>query len=206
MSEVFILIVDDKPKNLFALEVILKGLPAVVIPASSGDEALAFTLQYDFALAILDVQMPDMDGYELASYLLDDPNTSRIPIIFLSAAYSDEQHTFKGYEKGAVDYIIKPFEPSVLVSKVRVFLELARYRIQLEQLVHERTVALQDEERKLRLIMENTPDTILNIDHLGRIIFLNAPKKYSYLLGSSIFDLLIKTDIDLALLHKSRPG
>ena len=197
MSDVFILIVDDKPKNLFALEAILKEVPAVVVCASSGDEALALTLQYDFALAILDVQMPDMDGYELASYLLDDPNTSRIPIIFLSAAYSDEHHTFKGYEKGAVDYIIKPFEPTVLLSKVRVFLELARYRIQLEQLVHDRTVAFQDEERKLRSIMESTPDSIFNIDHLGRIIFLNAPEKYSYLIGSSIFDLLLNTDIDL---------
>lgn len=196
MAEIFILIVDDKPQNLFALEAILKSVPATIIRATSGDEALALTLNYDFALAILDVQMPKMDGYELASYLLDDPSTARIPIIFLSAAYSDEQHTFKGYEKGAVDYIVKPFEPSILLSKVKVFLELARYRIELEQLVNDRTAALKEEERKLRSIFENTPDYIFNIDQTGDISFINAPPNYGHLLGTSIFDLIDQNEFD----------
>jgi len=196
MTDIYILIVDDKPQNLFALETVLNGVAAKVIKANSGEDALALTLNYDFALAILDVQMPEMDGYELASYLLDDPNTARIPIIFLSAAYSDEQHTFKGYEQGAVDYIVKPFEPAILLRKVNVFLELARYRIQLEQMVYDRTVALQEEERKLRTIIENTPDIILNIDKEGYITFINAPKKYSQVIGFSIFDFIGKSAID----------
>lgn len=196
MTDIYILIVDDKPQNLFALETVLNGVAAKVIKANSGEDALALTLNYDFALAILDVQMPEMDGYELASYLLDDPNTARIPIIFLSAAYSDEQHTFKGYEQGAVDYIVKPFEPAILLRKVNVFLELARYRIQLEQLVYDRTVALQEEERKLRSIIENTPDIILNIDKEGYITFINAPKKYSQVIGFSIYDFIGKSAID----------
>ena len=189
MDEIFILIVDDKPQNLFALEQVLNGVPATIIKAQSGEEALSLTLNYEFALAILDVQMPGMDGYELASFLLDDPNTSRIPIIFLSAAYSDEQHTFKGYEQGAVDYIVKPFQPEILLRKVNVFLELARYRIQLEHLVQMRTNELQEEERKLRTIIENTPDCIFNIARDGSITFINAPKKYSHLIGTSIFEL-----------------
>ena len=197
MPEIFILTVDDKPQNLFALEAILKPVHATIIKANSGNDALALTLSYDFALAILDVQMPQMDGYELAGYLLDDPNTARIPIIFLSAAYSDEQHAFKGYEQGAVDYIVKPFDPAILLRKVNVFLELARYRIQLENLVQERTFALKEEERKLRSILENTPDIIFNLDQDGRILFFNAPKKYNDLIGTFIFDLFENDDFFL---------
>ena len=101
MAQVYILIVDDMPNNLFALEKVLNTLDDVtVIKASSGQEALGLTLHYNFALAILDVQMPEMDGYELANYLLGDPSTCRIPIIFLTAAFADEQHSFKGYERG----------------------------------------------------------------------------------------------------------
>jgi signal transduction histidine kinase/DNA-binding response OmpR family regulator len=197
MPEVYILIVDDKPQNLFALETILSEVPAKIIKANSGEEALTHTLNYDFALAILDVQMPEMDGYELASYLLDDPVTARTPIIFLSAAYSDEQHSFKGYEQGAVDYIVKPFDPAILLRKVNVFLELARYRIQLEHLVKDRTSALEEEERKLRSIVENTPDCILNIGQDGIISFINAPNAYKYLYGTSVFDLFNHEDIEL---------
>jgi response regulator RpfG family c-di-GMP phosphodiesterase len=151
--EVVILIVDDKEKNLFALERTLREVPARVVKATNGEEALAHCLNHDFSLAILDVQMPGMDGYELAEMMLGDPHTSRIPIIFVTAAYSDEQHLFKGYEAGAVDYIIKPFNPLVLLGKVRVFLELARYRLGLEKLVTERTQALMDREAQYRSLV-----------------------------------------------------
>jgi signal transduction histidine kinase/ActR/RegA family two-component response regulator len=115
----------------------------------------------------------------------------------LSAAYSDEQHTFKAYEKGAVDYIVKPFEPEILLSKVNVFLELARYRIELEQLVFDRTAALQEEERKLRFIIENTPDFIFNIDQMGRISFVNAPKNYNNLKDVSLFEWTDKQEHEI---------
>ena len=119
-----ILIVDDKPANLVALESVLKPLQVDVVHASGGEEALRFTLHQDFALAILDVQMPLMDGYELARFLRGDERTRAIPIIFLSAIYSDAVHQFMGYQSGAVDFITKPFNPEVLLSKVRIFLEL----------------------------------------------------------------------------------
>ena len=139
-----ILIVDDKKSNLLALQNVLKALEVQIIPALNGDEALRASLHHDFALAILDVQMPAMDGYELAALLRGDPHTRHIPIIFLSAVYSDDPYVFKGYSSGAVDFITKPFNPEILLSKVRVFLEMdaqkaeiVRQKASLEKLVAE---------------------------------------------------------------------
>ena len=141
-QDFLILIVDDKPANLFALEQVLRGVPARTMRAASGDEALALCLRHRFAVALLDVQMPGMDGYELAELLLGNPSTASMPIIFLSAAYQDEAHRLRGYTTGAVDYLVKPLDPTILLGKVRVFLELARVRDELEGLVRERTMAL----------------------------------------------------------------
>ena len=168
-----ILIVDDKKQNLFALDQTIKKVKAKVVQALSGDEALALTLKHDFALAILDVQMPGMDGYELADMLLGDPATSRIPIIFVTAAYSDEQHRYQGYEAGAVDYIVKPVDPAVLLGKVKVFLELARYRMGLEDLIRERTKALQASEQKYRTMVENAFDIIQHVNLDGSLAFVS---------------------------------
>ncbi len=194
MPEVYILIVDDVPKNLFALEKVLSKLEVSIIKATSGEEALAHTLNYDFALAILDVQMPDMNGYELADLLLGDPSTSRMPIIFLTAAYADEYHSFQGYERGAVDYIVKPFDPKVFLGKVSVFLELARYRIGLEHKVEAGTSALLEEANKLRLLVENTPDCILNHDRNGCINFINHSKNTFNFIGGSVFEFFTQAD------------
>ncbi len=128
-----ILIVDDKEENLIALEAIFRSVDASVIRALSGNEALKKTLNHDFALAILDVQMPQMDGYELASLIRLDEHTKNMPIIFLSAVYSDEHHQFKGYQSGAVDFITKPFNIDILLSKVRVFIELYQRTKELEE-------------------------------------------------------------------------
>ncbi|SPF39233.1 putative Histidine kinase [Syntrophobacter sp. SbD1] len=144
-----ILIVDDKEANLFALENTLKRLDVSIVRASSGNEALRATLDNDFALVILDVQMPEMDGYELAALLRGDERSKNVPIIFLSAEYSDEPSVFRGYESGGVDFIIKPFNPAILISKVKVFLELyeqkavlAIQKATLERSVKERTAEL----------------------------------------------------------------
>ena len=128
-----ILIVDDKENNLFALESILKRLDVDVIRALTGDDALRATLNHDFALAILDVQMPGMDGYELASLMRSDDRTRNIPIVFMSAVYSDDAKVFKGYESGGVDYITKPFSSEILLSKVRIFLELNEQKQEVER-------------------------------------------------------------------------
>ncbi len=128
-----ILIVDDKKKNLYALEKVLHEADAEIIKANSGNDALKAALNHEFALAILDVQMPGMDGYELAEFLRSNKKTKHLPIIFLSAVYSDEAHVFKGYEAGAVDFITKPFNPKILLNKVSIFLQLNAQRIELLQ-------------------------------------------------------------------------
>ena len=126
-----ILIVDDRPENLLALERVLAELGVGLVRATSGEEALAATLRREFAMALLDVRMPGMDGYELAELLRGDPKTRHMPIIFLAAISADEEQVFKGYESGAVDYLVRPYSPTILVSKVRVFLELHALRVEL---------------------------------------------------------------------------
>ena len=123
-----ILIVDDRPENLLALEAILEPLCAqmstMLVRAGSGEDALRRLLNHDFALILLDVQMPGMDGFETASLIKERPRSRSIPIIFVTAINTDQQHVFKGYSAGAVDYIAKPFDPDILKSKVAVFIEL----------------------------------------------------------------------------------
>ncbi|TGK02058.1 hybrid sensor histidine kinase/response regulator [Leptospira selangorensis] len=118
-----ILIVDDRPENLVALETVLKDLDVELIRALSGNEALKATLHNDFALALLDIQMPEMDGYELASILREEEKTARLPFIFISAVYTDNLNVFKGYERGAFSFITKPFEPQILRNKVKFFVD-----------------------------------------------------------------------------------
>jgi signal transduction histidine kinase len=119
-----ILIVDDVHANLVALRKLLAKTPAEVISAASGNEALSLVLDHDFALILLDVQMPEMDGYEVAEWLQSEEKTRDVPIIFVTAAFKDDVHRITGYEVGAVDYIEKPIEPAILLSKVSVFLRL----------------------------------------------------------------------------------
>ncbi len=119
-----ILVVDDTPANLVVLKRLLSRVDAEVIAASCGNEALALTLDHDFALFLLDVQMPEMDGYELAELLAGEERTKGIPMIFLTAAYKDERHRLRAYGTGAVDYIEKPINDQVLLAKVGIFLEL----------------------------------------------------------------------------------
>lgn len=136
-----ILLVDDKPENLFALTQVLERLDVQPVTAADGNEALRATLAHDFALAILDVQMPGMDGYELAALLRGDKKTKNIPIIFLTAVYSAPVHAQHGYLAGAVDFITKPFTPEILLAKVRVFLELYQQRRALQTLLQQQHAA-----------------------------------------------------------------
>lgn len=117
-TNIKILIVDDKPENLVSLERII-DLPGVeFVRALSGNEALTKTLHHDFALVILDVQMPDMDGYETVQLLRSSKKTKYLPVIFVSAIYQEDFHIIKGIETGAVDFISKPIVPEILVVKV----------------------------------------------------------------------------------------
>lgn len=132
-----VLIVDDKKENLFALQKSLENLDITIHQATSGNEALGLTLDHDYCLAIVDVQMPDMDGYELVELLRGSEATSTLPVIFVSAIYSDEYHHRKGYDSGAVDFMSKPFVPEILISKVRIFIDLYEKRRNLQDLIND---------------------------------------------------------------------
>lgn len=127
-----ILVVDDRIENLFAMEKILLKLDCEVYKARSGNEALSHTLRHDFALILLDVNMPEMDGFELAELLRGNEQTSQVPIIFVTAINKEDKSVFKGYVSGAVDYLLKPVDTDILLSKVKVFLELNLKKKELE--------------------------------------------------------------------------
>ncbi|MFQ5714572.1 MAG: diguanylate cyclase [Candidatus Scalinduaceae bacterium] len=132
-----ILIVDDRPENLLALEKLLKRPDLNIIRATSGNGALAMVLEHDFALVLLDVQMPDMDGFETAELMRENDETKHIPIIFVTAISKEQKYVFKGYDSGAVDYLFKPLDPDILKSKVNVFLELNKQKTVLKKMNEE---------------------------------------------------------------------
>jgi two-component sensor histidine kinase/CheY-like chemotaxis protein len=127
-----VLIVDDEPKNLTVLETVLDSPRYRVIRAESADAALLALLRHDFAVLILDVQMPGITGFELAQIIKERKKTSEVPIIFLTAYYNEDQHVIEGYDSGAVDYLLKPINPAILRSKVAVLAELFLKQRQLE--------------------------------------------------------------------------
>lgn len=142
--EVPVLVVDDVPQNLLAMQALLQRPGLRVLTAASGTEALELLLQHDVALALLDVQMPEMDGFALAELMRGTQRTREVPIIFLTASPTDPSRSFRGYEAGAVDFLHKPIDPRVIASKVGVFVELYQQR----RLLRERNEAL---ERLLKL-------------------------------------------------------
>jgi signal transduction histidine kinase/DNA-binding response OmpR family regulator len=131
-----ILLVDDRPENLLAMETVLADLGQNLISVSSGREALRFLLAEEVALILLDVQMPGLNGFELAELIRERKCTQRTPIIFVSATSRDEQYVFKGYSLGAVDYLTKPIEPEILKSKVRFFIELFQQNQEIKRQAH----------------------------------------------------------------------
>lgn len=158
-----ILIVDDKPANLLALRKLL-GRPGLnIVEATGGNDALSLILEYDFALILLDVQMPDMDGFETAELIRGNEETKHIPIIFVTAISKEQKYIFKGYDKGAVDYLFKPLDPDILKSKVNIFLELYKQKEDLKKAntelykANERILEQQEgliEEARLKVLLQ----------------------------------------------------
>jgi signal transduction histidine kinase len=160
-----LLIVDDLPENLQALDALIRDDKRVVYRAHSGEEALALLLEHEFALAILDVQMPGMDGFELAELMRATSRTRHIPIVFVSAAGRELNYAFKGYESGAVDFLYKPLDPDAVRGKVNVFVALdqqrretrrqmaalERSRREQEVLLHELHKTQEELQRSLRM-------------------------------------------------------
>lgn len=149
---VYFLLVDDLEENLLALEALLRRDGLVMLKARSGADALEFLLLHDVALALVDVQMPGMDGFELAELMRGTARTRRVPIIFLTAGNADRQRRFRGYEAGAVDFLHKPLEPDILRSKADVFFELFRQR---QEVAFQRDELRAATEENARLLKES---------------------------------------------------
>ncbi len=172
-----VLLVDDQPENLLALEAVLKPLGLSTVRATSGEQALRRLLDEDFAAILLDVQMPNMDGFETAEFIKQRERTQHIPIIFLTAIDKERQQVFRGYSVGAVDYLFKPFDPDVLRSKVAIFVDL-----------YEKNAALKESEERFRTAFANAPIGIGLIDIEGR--WLEVNRALSSLLGYSERELV----------------
>jgi PAS domain S-box-containing protein len=173
-----VLLVDDRPENLLALEAILEPLGQNLVRAGSGEDALRRLLEQDFAVILLDVQMPGMDGFETAATIKQRQRTRDIPIIFLTAISKEEQHVFQGYEVGAVDYVFKPFDAAILRSKVVVFIDLWEKSAQLrrhEQQLREQQVAelRRASEERYRRLADAMPQIVWTTDVTGSATYYN---------------------------------
>lgn len=146
-TDVKFLLVDDLPENLLSLEALLQRDELMLLKARSGDEALELLLQHDVALALIDVQMPGLNGFELAELMRGNERTRRVPIIFVTAGTHTAERRFQGYEAGAVDFIQKPIEPDILRSKAEIFAELYRQR----KMISEQRDLLEAQTRALQL-------------------------------------------------------
>ena len=164
-----ILLVDDTPENLVSLEAALSGLDGELVLANSGREALHHVLNDDFAAILLDVRMPEMDGFETAELIRSRPRSRQIPILFLTG-YRNEEHLFRGYDLGAVDFLFKPIVPEILQSKVSVFVELRR----TEQLLRRKAEELASAEQRFRAVLEAAPDAMVITNQAGRIELANS--------------------------------
>ncbi|WP_313495395.1 diguanylate cyclase [Stenotrophomonas sp.] len=158
-----ILAVDDNPANLLVIRRVLAKLDVEVVEAASGNDALKATLDDEFALVLLDVYMPDINGFEVAEILSQEETTRQTPIIFVTATYADDVHRLKGYGFGAVDYMAKPLEATILLSKVQVFLELYRHRVALRDALSE----LSARNRQLEIEVEQRKQMEQEMRHLA---------------------------------------
>ena len=185
-ADVSILLVDDRPENLLALEAILEPLGQTLVRASSGEEALKHLLTREFAVILLDVQMPGMNGFDTARLIKARERSRHIPIIFLTAISKEEAYVFEGYSVGAVDYMFKPFQPDILRSKVSVFVDLYRKQEQIklqDELLREserrelelrHRAELQETQARLAEVVGSAMDAIVMFDDAQQVTLFNA--------------------------------
>jgi PAS domain S-box-containing protein len=194
-----ILLVDDHRENLIALEAILEAPDRELVMATSGNEALQLALKHDFSVVLLDVQMPEMDGFEVAQLLRQGKKTRNIPIIFVTAISKEHKYVFKGYECGAVDYLFKPIDQQILTAKVGVFLDLDLQKRRLQQAVVQMKRLKDENERLLQAIGEG----IIGTDSRGVITFANGAA--GTLFGLSR-EALVGQAVDKLLFHDEEGG
>lgn len=219
-----ILIVDDHEDSLTYLEILMRTHNVNIIKSFSGKEALSKIIGIKIALAIIDVQMPLMNGFELALLIKKQQKSQFIPIIYLTAYYKETENVRKGYETGAVDYLIKPIDKTIILSKINVFLELDRNKYQilndkfnLEKIIQEYELTKQTltfSEEKYRTMIENSNDLIWMLDENGKFSFFNkqvektTAYKFKDCEGKSIFQIVTKKDFPLIkeVLSKNQNG
>jgi PAS domain S-box-containing protein len=160
-----LLLVDDVPANLVALEAVFAPLGCEMVRASSGEEALRALLRDDFAAILLDVQMPGLDGFQTAALIRHRDRTRHIPIVFLTAVSKEREFVFRGYEHGAVDYLVKPFNPDILRAKISVFVELhqrrEQVRVQADELLrHERAALERESAVRYQSLVDSMPQIV----------------------------------------------
>ncbi|WP_051688035.1 response regulator [Desulfofalx alkaliphila] len=203
-NNIKVLLVDDKPENIFALQAVLDSPMYQLITANSGEEALKCVLKHNFAVILLDIQMPGFDGFETAKIIRTREKSKYTPIIFITAIYKDPEQVRQGYALGAIDYIFKPVDIDELKHKVEAFVHLYKYREQLEKIVQHRTkqletanqnlrqeinerkrfaMALSESESRYRAIFDNAKIGIALLDSKGCILESNAT--LSQMLGYS---------------------
>jgi diguanylate cyclase (GGDEF)-like protein/PAS domain S-box-containing protein len=186
-----VLVVDDQPANLLVACKILQKLPVETLTARSGTEALGLLLRNEFAVILLDVRMPGMDGYETATLIREHTEAEPVPIIFVTAEASEQEAVVQGYESGAVDYLLKPIDEKLLLRKLRVFLDLYDHRRRLAQAKRELTRSTQ----RLERLLDAVGDGIIGLDHEGRVGFANPAA--CRLLGGTSAQLLAGAARDL---------
>src|SRR5437867_2596975 len=186
-----ILLVDDRTENLSALEAVLDSLGQTLVRATTGEEALKRLLKDDFAVILLDVQMPGLDGFETARVIKQLEKTRHVPIIFLTGVSTEKRHMFQGYSAGAVDYVVKPFDAGVLRSKVAVFIDLER-----------KSSALKESEERFRSAFDHAPIGVALVTLEGRWLRVNRSfceitgYPEDRILGRSVRDIVHPDDAD----------
>jgi PAS domain S-box-containing protein len=178
MTQARLLLVDDRPENLLALEAILEPLGAELVSARSGEEALRRLLTDEYAAILLDVQMPVLDGFQTAELIKARERTRHVPILFLTAISKDADNIFQGYSAGAVDYLMKPFDPLILRAKVAVFIELWQKTVDLRErdarIAEQELAALEREsEERYRALADAVPQIIWRADDEGTVVYRN---------------------------------
>src|SRR3954467_2869344 len=192
-----ILLVDDRPENLLALEAILEPLGHTLVRAQSGEEALRAVLNHDFAVILLDVQMPGMNGFEVARIVKSRERTRHIPIIFLTAISKEDEYVFTGYSVGAVDYLFKPFQPEILRSKVAALVDLHIKQLKIAEQEQQLHVAEKQDmelrhmremlqsEARFRDIVGTAMDAIIAVDDKGTVTLFNSAAERMFACRSS---------------------
>src|SRR2546427_6363009 len=207
IEKVNILLVDDRRENLLALEGILKGIGQNLVKATSGAEALKYLLRNEVAVILLDVEMPDMDGFQTATLIRDRDKTKHTPIIFLTAISKSDIHVSQGYSLGGVDYIFKPFAPDVLRSKVSAFVQMFQQRREAQR----QSALLKAETDFVTAVLDTVAGFVLVLDSDARILRVNRSweKMTGYSLedvkGNYLWDYLEDKEAAKAFLNLRQP-